>query len=630
MLSIARVAPNYFTKIKVLCKLLIMNIGNLHRYLSSGKLLLALILILLISPTHAVAQDPPPADAPPPFDPRFGVVDSFINTNEANAAGAGWTRVFFRWDVVQPAGSFDWKPTNVPDPLLNAEVEAGREVVAVLIGTPAWASDSGLSTAVPPLDVWGDFVFKIATQYKGRIKRWVIWNQPDITDPAAPNHTWDGTEEDYYHLLKEAYLKIKAVDPTMQVHLAGLTYTWDQEHGNSQYLTRLLNIIATDPQAAEENHFFDAVTYHLYYDPVQILHALTDVQTILDAHGMEGKPVWVNETNAPPSKDFIEPPTAPTAFKVTLEEQSAFVIQAFALALAGGAERIAFNKMRNEREHPESVEPYGLLRGDNSRRPAFDAFGVVSSYFAGVQQTHWLQLGNIYIVTLDRSGETTTILWNTARTPISYNLNAIAAQALLVDERGDTQPIVAGGVYSVQLPGATCSNGNYCFIGGAPRLIIETGSPDQRAPLLPLTPPTSTPTPTPPDTPTPTSTPPPPPTITATPISAQDSSASIDTETSSTAAESGTSSDAFPVPNTEQTPPPPGEPPDALPNPDLDPFAPEPDQAANVSGTPTAVPPVTLNTVLRPDRLLWLFIIGLIVFTVSYGIQIAIWYRIKR
>jgi len=48
--------------------------------------------------------------------------------------------VFFRWDVVQPAGAFDWKPTNVPDTFLDAEIAAGREVVAVLIGTPAWAS----------------------------------------------------------------------------------------------------------------------------------------------------------------------------------------------------------------------------------------------------------------------------------------------------------------------------------------------------------------------------------------------------------------------------------------------------------------------------------------------------------
>ena len=45
---------------------------------------------------------------------------------------------------------------------------------------------------------------------------------------------------------------------------------------------------------------------------------------------------------------------------------------------------------------------------------------------------------------------------------------------------------------------------------------------------------------------------------------------------------------------------------------------------------PTTVPAVSLRTVLTPRRLVWLFIAGLIVFTVSYGVQVAIWYRLKR
>ncbi len=46
--------------------------------------------------------------------------------------------------------------------------------------------------------------------------------------------------------------------------------------------------------------------------------------------------------------------------------------------------------------------------------------------------------------------------------------------------------------------------------------------------------------------------------------------------------------------------------------------------------TPTPIPPVTITSVLTPDRLLWLFLIGVVVFTASYGIQVIIWYRLKR
>ena len=140
---------------------------KLSQFLLTAGFLWTLLTVQPALPTQA--QDPS-------FDPRFGVVDSFVNTVEANAVGAGWTRVFFRWDVIQPAGPSDWKPANVPDDLLDAEIAAGRDVVAVLIGTPAWATETGTSTAVPPLEYWGDFVYKVASQYKGRIKHWVIWN----------------------------------------------------------------------------------------------------------------------------------------------------------------------------------------------------------------------------------------------------------------------------------------------------------------------------------------------------------------------------------------------------------------------------------------------------------------------
>jgi hypothetical protein len=592
-----------------------MTIRNVRRHLQLAAIFFLFSLVYVMPPV--IAQDPPPPEEPPsPFDPRFGIVDSFVTVEEANAAGAGWSRIFLRWDVVQPGGPSDWKPANVPDTFLDAEIASGREIVAVLIGTPTWATDSGTSTAVPPIEFWGDFVSKIATQYKGRIKHWVIWHQPDVSDPTSPNYTWDGTAEDYYRLLKEAYFKIKAVDPEMEVHLAGLTYTWDQAQGNPQYLARLLDIIEADPQAVEANYFFDVVTYHRYYDPRQILAMITAVRSTLESYGLD-KPIWLNETNAPPSEDPFEPLSAPADTNVTLEEQSAFVIQAFALALAGGAERVAFNKMRNETVHPESIEPYGLLRGDNSRRPAFNAFRVVTKHFAGTTRATWQQLGNVYIVTLDRGGQTTTVLWSMDVNPTVFPLNAIAPQALLVDESGNEQTIAANnGIYSVELPWAICSNGADCFIGGAPRLIVESGSPDQRAPLAAVpasaAPPTPTPPPPPTDTPGPAITPSPPPALTPT-----STSIAPPTPFTTVGTQGGVTAEAPAKDN---------PPPMALPDPDLELTAGE----AVPVPTATVVPPVSLSTIITPRRILWLFIVALVVFTVSYGVQVIIWYRLRR
>ena len=64
-------------------------------------------------------------------------------------------------------------------------------------------------------------------------------------------------------------------------------------------------------------------------------------------------------------------PWSKPRYRVSLDEQAAFVLQEFSLAFAAGATRVEFYKLRNSADHPESIEPYGLLRGDDSRRPAF-------------------------------------------------------------------------------------------------------------------------------------------------------------------------------------------------------------------------------------------------------------------
>ena len=160
---------------------------------------------------------PARADAP---DPRFGIVETFVNPAAADEAGAGYTRIVLRWDVIQPAGPSDWKPANVPDPFIERELAAGRQVVGLLIGTPSWACDASRgpdachdSRAVPDMNYWAAFVRRMAQQYRGRIGHWVIWNEPDVWDTAHPGNTWAGSVADYARLLKAAYRESKDVDP---------------------------------------------------------------------------------------------------------------------------------------------------------------------------------------------------------------------------------------------------------------------------------------------------------------------------------------------------------------------------------------------------------------------------------
>ncbi|HSN74088.1 MAG TPA: hypothetical protein VL334_03225, partial [Anaerolineae bacterium] len=397
---------------------------------------------------------------------------------------------------------------NVPDPLLAGELAAGREVVGLLIGTPDWAAASGQqpgSRAVPDMAAWEAFTRRMAQHYQGRIRHWVIWNEPDVWQEGHPGKTWDGTLEDYALLLKTAYRAIKGVDPSMQVFVAGMTYYWDWEHGRRRYLDRLLEVIAADPEATAAGYYFDGVVYHLYFTPRQTVDVLDETWQSLARHGalagVAGKQIWINETNAPPSDDPQEPPWAEPRFRVSLEEQAAFVVQQFALAFAHGASRVQVYKLRNTADHPESIEPFGLLRADDSRRPAFDAFQTAATYLGGFTAAHEERQGEVTAVTFERGAQTTTVLWTdgTAARPVA--VRAIAPQALLVDETGQTRTLAAqNGVYTLTLPGATCSGGTPCRIGGAPRLLVEEGPADGRAALTaspapnPALPPQPTPT----------------------------------------------------------------------------------------------------------------------------------------
>lgn len=440
-----------------------------HRAFRDLAAALCILCVLCGGAMPSSAQTLPP-------DPRFGIVEAFVNADAATAAGAGYSRIILRWDVIQPDGPADWKPANVPDPYVAAELAAGREIVAILIGTPRWAAlrpEDG-ARAVPDMDAWAAFTKRMAQHYRGRIHHWIIWNEPDVWQPGHPGQTWAGSVEDYARLLRAAYTAIKSVDPDLQVHIAGLTYFWDWSHGRRQYLDRLLDVLTADPAAPANGYYFDAVVYHLYFKPLQAPAVLAGVRTSLKKHGIEGKELWINETNAPPSEDEQELPWSAPRYRVSLDEQAAFVLQEFSLAFAAGASRVEFYKLRNSVDHEESIEPYGLLRGDDSRRPAFFAYQVATTYLRDFRSAVREQAGAVNAVTFGRGNATTTVVWTTGRTATQAAVRAAGAEALLVNERGQTRPIKPrAGVYLVDLPGATCTNRTECIIGGAPRLIVE-------------------------------------------------------------------------------------------------------------------------------------------------------------
>ncbi len=455
---------------------------------------------------------------------RFGVIESYTAPRAANNLGVSWTRVRFQWAEVQPNGPETWKST-VREEQIDGEIDAGREVVGLLIGIPAWArAENNLPAGLylpydDPGNLWANFVREAVGRYDGRIDHWIIWNEPDIDDPAAPGHTWDGSIEDFIQLLRVAYLAAKETNPHAVIHLPAFTYFW-----NPDYIGDFFNVLVAQPDAAANGYFFDVATAHLYFQPGTVYDGIRILYDEMAARGLPWKPVWLVETNAPPIDDEAWPVENWT-LSVTMNEQAAFIPQAVAAALAAGAERIAVYKLLDLRSDREAnPEPFGLLRMDGTRRPAFGTYITTIRYLAGAvraERERWDEIGQIRI---DQPDRTTTVLF--ARLPGEAQtavIPATASTALWVDMWGRAQEIEAeDGQFTVQLPAALCTQsiGDYCMIGGTTFFLVQATQNDVTLPT-PLPPGYPTPKPDPNVTPSPTgsptATPTTPPTATATP-----------------------------------------------------------------------------------------------------------------
>ncbi len=224
--------------------------------------LFLLAIFLIVITNTVVAQSDTPAN-------RFGVVEAFWLPDEACALGVGWERILFSWAQHQPTGPDDWHTLNVDDRWLAAARACNREVVAVLKDTPDWATDGIPNAGVPrglylpvddPENVWANFVRRAAAYYAERgVRRFVIWNEPDITRDTF-GYEFEGTLEDYAQLLKVAFLAAREGNPDALIHVAGVTYWHDVNEGRRLYLDRLLEHLGNDPDAAANGYYFDALT----------------------------------------------------------------------------------------------------------------------------------------------------------------------------------------------------------------------------------------------------------------------------------------------------------------------------------------------------------------------------------
>jgi hypothetical protein len=306
------------------------------------------------------------------------------------------------------------------------------------------------------------------------VYHFIVWNEPDIA-PDTYGFEFEGALEDYFRLLQVAYLAAKEGNPAAVIHLAGTTYWHDVNEGQRLYMDRLLERITQDPDAAASGYYFDVFSLHIYFRTDTVYDIVRQAHALLDRYGLVDKRIWINETNAAPTDDPQWPVERPV-YQLDLEQQAAFLVQAAALGLAAGAERIAVYKLYDQ-ALPPGGESFGILSpADQQPRPAYTAWQTAARYFGDAISAERAQSAHADVVRLAHpNGRQTLVAWARTEADAGIEISATGDRAQLLDPYGTTALLLPeNGVYRLTLPGARCNDVDGCAVGGPPLIFIQT------------------------------------------------------------------------------------------------------------------------------------------------------------
>lgn len=483
-------------------------------------------------PTEVPIAPPPPVAA---GDTRFGIAEGFRNPAAMADTHANWERIVLAWNDVQPQAPNDFSRLGqtIGNAQVQSEIARGVTLAGLLQFTPGWAQanpDQGQRSPprnlnLPyddPNNYWGQFVYQTVKFYAGRIDEWVIWNEPEFKPGDAgggQSFTWQGSDAEFAQLLKVAYLAAKKANPNAVVSFPGTSYWTDQNSGRAQFYARVLQVLASDPDAPKFGFYHDRVSLNLYRTADDVMRVFGIYKGIQAQYHID-KPIWLTESNSMPTDDqkLGQCDHAGDAIKTTMQEQAAYAIQAFAVAAATGYERVGFYQMVDANACTQPAV-WGVVRDDGSKRPVEDSLRTVITNLLGFGDAQFVPLTRVtqnwpawpadpqsytpnwqvYQVVFDKAGgQRVTVLWNgdgaAAGSPVNVGgstpqppgglvvqIPAHGQGVRAIDKSGQAYPYftTADGHRVVYLPPATASfsgdPAGYHFIGGDPVLIVEDG-----------------------------------------------------------------------------------------------------------------------------------------------------------
>jgi hypothetical protein len=272
----------------------------------------------------------------------------------AAEAGFHWLRQEFPWQDIEIHAKGDFEDRRNPpaksawdkyDQIADLADKYGMELIVRVSTPPSWSRAEGeaVGSFAPPdnYEDFGDFVYELVSRYKGRIRYYQLWNEPNIY-PEWGNYPI--SPEDYTRLLKIGATRAREADPNAVIIAGALASTIalqpDAAPPNNALNDLLFLQRMYDAGAAPYFDIMAMQAYGLWSGPtdrrmqprVMNFGRPQFVRDLMVANGDANKPIWISEMawNAVPDavadKRFgqVSPEQqaryAPLAYQRALEE----------------------------------------------------------------------------------------------------------------------------------------------------------------------------------------------------------------------------------------------------------------------------------------------------------------------
>ena len=257
--------------------------------------------------------------------------------------------------------------------------------------------------AAPDDAAWRRYVHTAVEHYRGRVKLWEIWNEPDLSNFFL------GSTDDYIRMLRSAYDEVKRADPESQVMTAGFAtvhqHDWKKLNPNLQQRVLAEASDAFDIHAVHEHGEFSGFVKAVDGDLARFRRAMK-----------HSAPLYFNETAA--------------SSRLGREhEQAVTLVKKLSFARARGAVGFTWYDLRNDGNNPQDYEHnFGLLTRALEPKPAYAAYNELIKLLRGTKFTRSLELGaGRHGYVFDAPGRKVVVGWTEDAPSVSVAIVAVGA-----------------------------------------------------------------------------------------------------------------------------------------------------------------------------------------------------------